>query len=112
MGGKEKKKENSPPFVIRSRRLFLFLPPGVRAGVINGFGVWTTLRFGVIPEKSEECRSGLSPPRSGVCMFCSLTRFSASAMTLSTDVEGVRMGVLQPKRRKAPPAISVSHQPS
>jgi hypothetical protein len=43
----------------------------------------TTDRFGVIPEKSDACRAGFSPPNRGVFISRSRARFSASIMMAS-----------------------------
>ena len=55
-------------------------PPSIPpcSGVASGLGVAATFLLGVTPEKSLACRSGLSPPSSGVWPCVSLYRFSAS----------------------------------
>lgn len=53
-------------FVMPIRGVAPEAPDGVRNGVAIGLGVWISFLFGVTPEKSEGCRSGFSPPNSGV----------------------------------------------
>jgi hypothetical protein len=50
-------------------------PDGVRKGVAIGFGVWISFFLGVTPEKSEGCKSGFSPPNSGVWVSRNRARF-------------------------------------
>mmetsp|Transcript_2936 Transcript_2936/g.7098 ORF Transcript_2936/g.7098 Transcript_2936/m.7098 type:complete len:262 (-) Transcript_2936:82-867(-) len=70
------------------------VPPGVAA---MGLGVAARVcALGVIPEKSEPCSVGFSPPSSGVCPSCSFRRFCASCSTASCPPTcGVRAGVAE-----------------
>uniref|UniRef100_A0A0A9CMS6 Myb2 n=1 Tax=Arundo donax TaxID=35708 RepID=A0A0A9CMS6_ARUDO len=67
--------------------------PGLPKGVAMGFGVCISFLRGVTPEKSDGCRSGLSPPKRGVCDSRRRARFSASIIMASPFPAGVRCGV-------------------